>query len=220
MFGYLSFSIAPFRNTNKYLKSYTPGSKPLFYEDDVFRTEIPLVSVVLSTYTDQLIHWMDLPVTVKEHLGNGLSQITLDPSMAGALWDDIILFLVPGWNQKGTRLRELDWPKKQHVTIGEIQKVPGWNQKGTKLMHKKVRYLIAILMLASIPVKLEKMMDWIGYKNRKTFRNNYLNPLQKVGWVQMTNPENPSDPDQKYITTESGKLFLAGRIITQSDRLG
>jgi ATP-dependent DNA helicase RecG len=107
----------------------------------------------------------------------------------------------------------LDWPRNQLVTKEEIEKVPSWQEKGTKLLHKKVRYLIAILSLATDPVKLDTLMAWIGYSNRNTFRNNYLLPLQQAGLLAMTNPEKPKDPEQKYYLTESGKLFLTGRNI-------
>ncbi len=54
-------------------------------------------------------------------------------------------------------------------------------------------------------------MNWMEYKNRKTFRDNYIEPLQQVQFIRKTNPDNPNDPEQKYIITEKGKLFLAGR---------
>ena len=67
------------------------------------------------------------------------------------------------------------------------------------------------MVLTSLPIKLEKMMDWIGYKNRKTFRENYLEPLQQAELIVKTNPDNPNDPEQKYVITEKGKLFLSGK---------
>jgi hypothetical protein len=37
--------------------------------------------------------------------------------------------------------------------------------------------------LATDPIGLEQMMTWMDYKNRKTFRDNYLLPLQKAGFL-------------------------------------
>ena len=110
-----------------------------------------------------------------------------------------------------SKLKELKWPDKQALTAEDIKKVPSWEQKGTKLVHKKIVYLISILLLTSEPISLDQIMTWLNYKNRKTFRDNYLKPLQRIEFVRMTNPDNPSDPEQRYVITENGKLFLAGR---------
>jgi len=55
-------------------------------------------------------------------------------------------------------------------------------------------------------------MAAIDYKNQKTFRNNYLSPLRQAGVIEFTNPEKPTDPENKYRITEAGKLFLGGLI--------
>lgn len=52
------------------------------------------------------------------------------------------------------------------------------------------------------------MMTWMGDKNKKTFRDNYLLPLQQAGLIRMTKEEARSSPDQKYTITEAGKVFL------------
>ena len=210
-FGWTEEIGSGIRNTTKYLPHYIPNARPLFIENDIFRTEIPLVYSSLSNYNEEITSWLDLSGSGFEHIQSGLSGIILDPGSGTGTWPDIILQLVPGWHEKGIRLPELDWPQKQVLIAEDIKKVPGWHEKGTKLFHKKIRYLISILVLTSSPISLDQMMEWIGYSNRKTFRNNYLQPLQQVEFLQMTNPDNPSDPDQKYVITEKGKLFLGGR---------
>lgn len=52
-------------------------------------------------------------------------------------------------------------------------------------------------------------MDAIGYSNKKTFRDNYLKPLMNVQFIQKTQKDTLSSPDQKYKLTEKGKLFLS-----------
>jgi len=84
--------------------------------------------------------------------------------------------LVPGWTLKGTQLNPLDWPKNQAYKKDDIEKVPSWAQKGTQLLRKKVWYLIGILSLCSEPVKQKLLLEAFGYKNEKTFRNNYIIP--------------------------------------------
>lgn len=68
-------------------------------------------------------------------------------------------------------------------------------------------------MLTANPVKLEQLMLWMGYSNRATFRANYLLTLQVSGLLTRTNPENPSDPEQRYTLTDEGRLFLGGRVL-------
>ncbi|MBN2443147.1 MAG: hypothetical protein JXJ04_17435, partial [Spirochaetales bacterium] len=101
--------------------------------------------------------------------------------------------------------------ENQPETRESIEKVPGWSEKGTRLLHKKIMYLLSVLILATKAIKLEQLMNWMDYKNKKTFRDNYLGPLQVVEFVRKTIPDNPSSPEQQYIITEKGKLFLTGR---------
>lgn len=70
--------------------------------------------------------------------------------------------------------------------------------------------MIQILSLTSKTISLEEMMSAIGYKNRASFRKNYLDALENEELVTKTIPDKPKSPDQKYIITEKGKLFLAG----------
>jgi len=54
------------------------------------------------------------------------------------------------------------------------------------------------------------MMKWMEYKKRQSFRELYILPLQNSGLISMTNPEKPNDPEQKYVITEKGEIFLGG----------
>ena len=69
---------------------------------------------------------------------------------------------------------------------------------------------MGVLALASTPVKLDELLDWFVYKSRKAFRDSYLEPLQQEGLIAKTNPDKPSDPEQRYLITEKGKAFLGG----------
>jgi len=102
----------------------------------------------------------------------------------------------------------LDWPRNQAITEEEIKKVPSWSQKGTELIHKKVRYLIAIMSLTGKPISLDDLMSAIGYANKKTFRDNYLKPLEQLQFITKTDLENLTSPDQQYKLTKKGMLFL------------
>ncbi|MCX6250544.1 MAG: hypothetical protein NTX61_07315 [Bacteroidetes bacterium] len=201
------------RNTRKYLSYYIPGAEPLFIEDDLFHTEIPLVSIQMGGFASKFKHWLEFPDESYFHIEEGLKHIALDPSIAEAGWEDLLLHLVLTWHQQGAKLHELKWPEKQIFAKEEIKKVPSWSEKGANLLHKKTRYLLSILMLTSKETGIDQLMVWMSYKKRQTFRENYMIPLQKAGLISMTKPEKPNDPEQQYKLTEQGQLFLAGRMM-------
>jgi ATP-dependent DNA helicase RecG len=196
------------RNTKKYLPLYVKGAKPLFIEDVVFKAVMPLIRHTLQPFSSQWLSWLDLSEKHAEHFDLALSRIDLSPTLQNADWEELLLHLVPGWHKKGTRLPKLDWPKNQAIDENEIKKVPGWTEKGTRLIHKKVRYLISVLMLSGEPINLEDMMEAIGYSNKFTFRTNYIKPLEQAKMISMTNPEALTSPAQKYKLTPIGMFFL------------
>jgi ATP-dependent DNA helicase RecG len=198
------------RNTCKYLDIYVPGAKPSFIESDIFLTEIPLLLVSMQQYHRPLCQWLELSESAAELVKNNLASLSLDPSLHSVNWPALILHLVPGWNQKGTQLKALNWPKKQHLSQDEIEKVSGWDEKGTRLLHKKVNYFIKILFLSIAPIALTELMKYIDYSNRNAFRQNYLLPLQEVGYLQKTDESAVSSPEQKYVLTALGQQFLTG----------
>jgi ATP-dependent DNA helicase RecG len=212
-FGWTDEIGSGIRNTNKYLPLYANNAKPVFIEDDTFKTIIPLQSASLMDYTDHFHSWLELPKKSAAHLTKSLSFISLPGSLNKASWNDIVLHLVSSWSRQGIQLAPLNWPEKQAITMEALKKVPSWNKKSTQLLHKKARYYMSILILAAEPVKLKELMEWLDYKNEKTFRDNYMKPLRESGLISFTNPENPTMPDNRYKTTVTGIHFIAGRDI-------
>lgn len=209
-FGWTDEIGSGIRNTNKYLPLYVPGAYPVFIENDTFTTKIPLVFITMSKFGEEFVKWLQLPDFINDHLMLGLSRISLPTTLSDAEWDELLLYLVPSWHQNGIQLKILDWPEFQVHKKEEIKKVPGWNQKSTQLLRKKARYLIAILCLCTEPVKMSVLLNSFNYKNEKTFRENYIKPLRESGLIAMTIPERPTDSNNRYVLTETGKLFLSG----------
>jgi hypothetical protein len=85
-----------------------------------------------------------------------------------------ILHLVPSWHKNGTQLNPLNWPYNQVFEISDIKSVPSWHKNGTQLLRKKAWYLIAILSLCTVPIKFLQLLNYIGYKNEKSFREKYI----------------------------------------------
>ncbi len=45
-------------------------------------------------------------------------------------------------------------------------------------------------------------------QNRPTFFYNYMQPVMTTGLVEMTQPESPRSPNQKYRLTAKGKMAI------------
>lgn len=198
------------RNTSRYLPLYSEGALPTFEEKEIFVTRLPLMHYTFGMYALKLSKWLSLPVDASEHLEKALATMEVPERLHDATFEDVLMDLVPSWVEKGTKLPELLFAKPQQLTKEEIEKVPGWNEKGTKLLHKKLWYVVGVLSLCGQPTSLAQLMAFFDYKNRKTFRENYMNPLRSLGFIEPTIPDKQSAPDTKYVITELGRAFLMG----------
>ena len=174
-------------------------------------TRLPLRHYTFGVYALKLSKWLTLPVDASEHLEKSLAGMEMPERLHDASWEEVLLDLVPSWVEKGTRLKEMQFAKSQQITREEIEKVPGWNEKGTTLLHKKLWYVVGVLALCGQPTSFGELLDFFQYKNRTTFRNNYLNPLKQLGFLALTKPDSPNASDNKYVTTELGRAFLMGQ---------
>jgi ATP-dependent DNA helicase RecG len=51
-------------------------------------------------------------------------------------------------------------------------------------------------------------MNFALWKDRSKFRDKYINPFLDLGFLEMTQPDKPNSPKQKYFITIKGKEFL------------
>ena len=54
------------------------------------------------------------------------------------------------------------------------------------------------------------LMRKINIKDKVTFRDNYIQPALEQGLIEMTQPDSPTSPTQKYRLTQKGKNFKEG----------
>ncbi len=82
-----------------------------------------------------------------------------------------------------------------------------WDQVGTKseLSRDEVEKLIEICVE---PAKIKEIMKEFEWSNRTKFKNKYINPLLDLDILEMTLPDKPNSPNQKYRITEKGKKLL------------
>lgn len=64
-----------------------------------------------------------------------------------------------------------------------------------------------ILVMGRVHYSLSELMVKLDLKHRPTFIYNYLKPALDNKWVEMTNPEAPNNPNQKYRLTAEGKAL-------------
>lgn len=57
-------------------------------------------------------------------------------------------------------------------------------------------------------LRTSELMGELGLTHKATFKSNYLKPALAAGFVQMTAPQSPNSPVQKYLLTEAGKLKM------------
>jgi ATP-dependent DNA helicase RecG len=144
-------------------------------------------------------------------LGSNQSK-NMEIMLNANVWGQLLFPVLTSGHPKDAQLASLYNIDNQIYINKSIENVPTWRQKDTELLTKKVWHLSCILAMASEPIKLSELMAAIDYKNQKTFSDNYLSPLRRVGFIEFTNPEKPIDPENKYRITEAGKLFLGGMI--------
>ncbi|GAB4088903.1 hypothetical protein GCM10028785_15720 [Hydrogenophaga soli] len=65
-----------------------------------------------------------------------------------------------------------------------------------------------LVTLAVGPLGTKAAMGAMGLSHRPTFIQNYLQPALNTGWIEMTQPQSPNSPTQKYRLTASGSKQL------------
>ena len=73
----------------------------------------------------------------------------------------------------------------------------------TESLLTKISVVIAALSQQSCSIS--DLMEQTGEKNKNRFRQNELRPLLDAGLIELTIPDNPNSPKQKYTLTEKGK---------------
>jgi ATP-dependent DNA helicase RecG len=80
------------------------------------------------------------------------------------------------------------------------------DQAGTKLGLSRDQ--VEIMERAINEAPIVDLMGIAGRSNRTKFRDHVLNPLIEAGLIEMTIPDKPKSPNQKYRLTDKGKQLL------------
>jgi ATP-dependent DNA helicase RecG len=218
------------RNTKKYLPLYVENAKPVFIDESLFRTVIPLVRYTMSDFTQEWFDWLKLDEKWLPQLTESLKNIEIDGRLQKMDWEEQIAYLVPSWIEKVTKfvpsLSKLGTKSQKHNIVDNqsnvILEIPSLNEKSTKLVpsqvekvtklpDKKLQYIVVILFMLGSPLPIDDLMLIFDYSHKGKFRDNYIKPLESVGFITKTNPDKPTASNQKYAITEKGKRFLTGQ---------
>ena len=71
--------------------------------------------------------------------------------------------------------------------------------------------VVKLIKVFSGEMKRKELQQKLGLKHEDHFRDAYLIPALNSGLVEMTQPESPRSPTQKYRLTELGRQFLQNK---------
>ena len=114
--------------------------------------------------------------------------------------------LVGGWKGDPTPTSKSGTPtSKPTAPTSNAAKSPA---SKTLALSRAVRLLLDVL---DGEMSRAKAMKAIGIKDRVTFTDYYLSPALKLGLVEMTQPNSPRSPTQKYRRSPNGLAAKGGR---------
>ena len=123
------------------------------------------------------------------------------------------LNLIEQWGSGVRRIfreaQELGLPEPQFVEVGMRLRVVVFLaetlplKRTTEQVTEQVARFLNLLNVG--PLSVREAMDALGLKHRPTFLANYLQPALQAGLIQMTQPESPKSPTQKYRIVNTAK---------------
>ncbi len=115
------------------------------------------------------------------------------------------------------RLRFTVYLAQPHRILADMRKARADNQSDAttqQVIHQatqQVTQQVRKLLTACVgELSRAELMKTIGLKDRVTFARNYLEPALAEAFIEMTQPDSPRSPTQKYRLTEKGRHVLEG----------
>jgi len=101
------------------------------------------------------------------------------------------------------------------ITLNIIKQYSHENKVKTILKEQLHGIVEEILNAANNWIKIEELFDTVQLSKHPDNRKKYLDPLLKIGWVEMEYPDKKTSPNQRYRITTSGKNLL--KILNDKD---
>ena len=200
------------RNVNKYLWIYAQ-SRPVFHEDDLFRTHIPLVSSVLGKERAAVL--LEMIGLEKSRLNNetisAIENLELTPEFTEK--EDLDEFFFKKgvcWSEKGSIMKNIRVFINTNLELCDFKKGVCWSEKGSMLFDKRTCTIFKILLVCLTSLHRDDILSLLSFNSKDRFRELYLQPLREAGLLVYTIKSKPKSTAQRYITTEKGRQFLGG----------
>ena len=124
--------------------------------------------------------------------------------------DELILKLGLSWYENGVKLEKLRFMIDRDIRKEDLEMESSMEKKGVKLLKNRGKNILRILLFLMEPISMEKLMEKMQFSSRSSLRDDYVKPLRDNGLINLTIPDKPRDPNQKYVISENGKMFLGG----------
>ena len=109
-------------------------------------------------------------------------------------------FVITVWREESNQVEDLDTRLGHSDTDLDTSE----SDLGTRLRHSDTKKVSLsnkqrdIVNFCSVPRTTKEILDRIGVSMHSKNRERYINSLVAAGYLQMTNPENPTASNQKY----------------------
>ena len=153
--------------------------------------------------------------TIKQFLGNRFDRVLEKKGLIGDTFNEASLdedvnvtftnndkaqeFVITVWRGESNQV-EVESNQVSNEVCGNSNQVEDYNTKKVTLTNKQKD----IINFCSVPRTSLEIMERLGVSNQTKNRERYITSLVAAGYLQMTNPDNPTASNQKYkkVTTK------------------
>lgn len=116
-------------------------------------------------------------------------------------WFLVRLAVHPSFSDDGRDAAEQDTQQDKHLENKE--KIPDTVQATVQATVQVEQLLLAL----ERDIHRQELQDQVGIANRTHFLAAYLKPALETGLIEMTDPEAPTSPKQRYRRTSTGNAL-------------
>ena len=147
--------------------------------------------------------------TIKQFLGNRFDRVLEKTGLIGDTFNEASLdedvnvtftnndkaqeFVITVWRGESNQV-EVESNQVSNEVCGNSNQVEDYNTKKVTLTNKQKD----IINFCSVPRTSLEIMERLGVSNQTKNRERYITSLVAAGYLQMTNPDNPTASNQKY----------------------
>ncbi|MDR2232440.1 MAG: hypothetical protein LBE56_04870 [Tannerella sp.] len=89
----------------------------------------------------------------------------------------------------------------------KVSDIAGDKVKAT-LKEQLHNIVVEILSITTKWIKIDELFETVNLSKHPKNRKKYLDPLLKIGWIEMEFPDKKTSPNQRYRITDQGKRLL------------